>query len=91
VDRRLPSPERAREGILDVDEWVDTVIEVIDPASGALITSVRLDHAPPRFLRDGLVQRVLFDPNGLAWIDISRLEYSELGGGPSQAAAVTRY
>jgi hypothetical protein len=90
IERRLPAPDRTQ-GVINVDEWVDTVIEVIDPANGALVTSVRLDHAPPRFLRDGLVQRVVFDPNGLAWIDISRLEYSDLQGGPSQAVAVTRY
>lgn len=91
VERRLPSPERAREGVIDVDDWVDTIIEVIDPANGALVTSVRLDHAPPRFLRDGLVHRLIFDPNGLAWIDIARLEYSDVGAAPSQAYAASRY
>lgn len=77
TDRHLPPPEAATDGVVDIDDWVDTVIEVIDPAGGALITSARFDHAPPRFLRDGLVYRVVFDPNGQPWIDISRFDYTE--------------
>jgi hypothetical protein len=76
VERRLPAPGRAADGIFNVDEWVDTVIEILDPANGTLVTSVRLDHSPPRFLRDGLVHRVAIDRNGIPWIDIARLEYT---------------
>jgi hypothetical protein len=79
IDRQPPDPTTVQGRTnMNVEDWVDTVIEVLDPATGALVTSARFDFAPPSFLRDGLIYRVVLDAMaGDVWIDVSRLDLTE--------------
>ncbi|MCI0436518.1 MAG: 6-bladed beta-propeller [Gemmatimonadetes bacterium] len=62
---------------VNIDEWFDTVIEVVDHGTGKPVISDRFDFAPPAWLRDGIVARFVIDIMGTPGIEIMRLDLHE--------------
>ena len=78
LDAKAPDPTTAS-GRTDVniDEYFDTIIEIVDADSATLVTSARFDFSPPAFLRDGLFYRFVIDMMGTPGIEITRITMQE--------------
>lgn len=74
-----PPGRPAHRGITDYAAYYDTVIEVIDPASGELIASTKVESYLVRFLGDNLVVGYREDAAGYPSIRIWRLTVAKGG------------
>lgn len=61
------------EAIGDPDKVYDTILEVLDPASGALLAQTRFDVSYPFAVEPGVVMRVRTTPNGWNRAELMRV------------------
>lgn len=66
--------EAAQSVITDPDRVYDTVLEVIDPATGEVTAMARLDVAWPFLAEPGVVMRVVTDGNGVHRAALGRVQ-----------------
>lgn len=71
--------------ITNQNQFLDSVIEVIDPAAGVLVTSERFDLEFKRFLEDGTVVSYREEGIGFPYIDVWRVQLSK----PTEATCCT--
>lgn len=77
---RRPGAHGDVEGIGRINDYLDTIIEVIDYHRGVVVKSVRVDRAVITVLENGLVAAVHQDDDDLGYADIWRVR---LTGNPS--------
>ncbi|MES2125441.1 MAG: hypothetical protein V4503_12215 [Gemmatimonadota bacterium] len=61
--------------ISDADKVYDTVVEVLDPVTGALLAQTRFDVSYPFAVEPGVVMRVLATPNGWNRVELMRVVF----------------
>jgi len=74
-----PSGEGAR--VVDYDATFDSIVEVIDPRTGRLLASGRVDEHLTQFVADGVAASYTEDAGGVPKIAIWRLRLHGLPGG----------
>ncbi len=69
--------------ITDPDRAYDTIVEVFDPATGAVLAEARFDPAYPFMAEPGVLMRVINTPGGWYRVELARVlvDTTRLGGG----------